>query len=153
MARITDKYKQWCGEAGWQPAPDQIVYRGSILLTETDRQADEWLERLMSQGLSRGLTLGPTVTQAVQAARAGKQFDLRSVVTNRPQANQGRDARGLMSFIGSPDTVVKQLKEFHDQSGVGVVDFAFQQTGISHQEVLQELELFGKEVLPRMQEF
>ena len=153
VASITDKYKQWCGEAGWQPTPDQIVYRGSILLTETDGQADDWLARLMSQGLSRGLSLGPTVTQAVQAARAGQEFDPRSMVTSIPAANQVRDARGLMSFIGSPETVVKQLKEFHDQSGVGVVDFAFQQTGVSHQEVTRELELFGKEVLPRMQEF
>ena len=30
MATVTEKYYAWCAEAGWQPTPDQIVYRGSI---------------------------------------------------------------------------------------------------------------------------
>jgi hypothetical protein len=48
---------------------------------------------------------------------------------------------------------VKQLKAFHDQCGVGVVDLGFQQTGTTHQEVMQEIELFGREVLPRIKAF
>ena len=62
------------------------------------------------------------------------------------------DARGLISFVGGPDTIVKQLKEFHDQCGTGVVDLAFQQPGIAHSEVMKEIELFGREVLPRIKE-
>ena len=42
-----------------------------------------------------------------------------------------------MTFIGSPDTVVKQLKGYHDQAGIGIVDLGFQQPGISHQEVMK----------------
>ena len=49
--------------------------------------------------------------------------------------------------------MVQQLKEFHDQCGIGVVDFGFQQPGISHQEVMNEIELFGREVLPQIKEF
>ena len=29
MAKVAAKYYAWCDEAGWQPTPDQIVYRGS----------------------------------------------------------------------------------------------------------------------------
>ena len=58
-----------------------------------------------------------------------------------------------MSFIGGPDTIVKQLKAFHDQCGTGVVDLAFQLPGIDHREVIKEIELFGREVLPRIKEF
>jgi alkanesulfonate monooxygenase SsuD/methylene tetrahydromethanopterin reductase-like flavin-dependent oxidoreductase (luciferase family) len=61
-------------------------------------------------------------------------------------------ARGL-SFMGGPDTVVKQLKAFHDQCGTGVVDLFFQQPSVSHKEVMQEIELFGREVLPQIKEF
>lgn len=62
-------------------------------------------------------------------------------------------ARGLINFMGGPDTVVKQLKAFHDRCDVGVVDLAFQQPGIEHREVMQEIELFGREVLPRIKAF
>jgi hypothetical protein len=55
--------------------------------------------------------------------------------------------------MGGPDTVVKQLKAFHDQCGVGVVDLFFQQPRVSHNEVMQEIELFGRAVLPHIKEF
>jgi alkanesulfonate monooxygenase SsuD/methylene tetrahydromethanopterin reductase-like flavin-dependent oxidoreductase (luciferase family) len=153
VARITEKYHEWCQEAGWHPTPDQIVYRGTILLAETDRQADQWLERLKAGLRERGMAVRPSVSRAVQAARAGKEFDPHEVFTGSTQAGSVRDARGLVSFIGGPDTIVKQLKAFHDQCGTGVVDLAFQQPGIDHREVMKEIELFGKEVLPQIKEF
>jgi alkanesulfonate monooxygenase SsuD/methylene tetrahydromethanopterin reductase-like flavin-dependent oxidoreductase (luciferase family) len=55
--------------------------------------------------------------------------------------------------VGGPDTIVKQLKAFHDRCGVGVVDLGFQQTGTDHREVMQEIALFGREVLPHIREF
>jgi alkanesulfonate monooxygenase SsuD/methylene tetrahydromethanopterin reductase-like flavin-dependent oxidoreductase (luciferase family) len=55
--------------------------------------------------------------------------------------------------MGGPDAVVKQMKAFHDQCGAGVVDLFFQQPSVSHKEVMQEIELFGREVLPHIKEF
>jgi alkanesulfonate monooxygenase SsuD/methylene tetrahydromethanopterin reductase-like flavin-dependent oxidoreductase (luciferase family) len=55
--------------------------------------------------------------------------------------------------MGGPDTVAKQIKAFHDQCGVGVVDLFFQQPSVGDKEVMQEIQLFGKEVLPQIQEF
>ena len=60
--------------------------------------------------------------------------------------------RDQVHTAGLP-TVAKQIKAFHDQCGVGVVDLFFQQPRVSHKEVMQEIELFGREVLPQMQEF
>ena len=153
VATVTERYLQWCQEAGWQPTPDQMVYRGSILLAETDREADQWLERLKPGLRERGMALSPSVSRAVQAARAGQEFDPAKVFTRSAQGGGVREARGLVSFIGGPDTIVKQLKAFHDQCGTGVVDLAFQQPGIDHSEVMKEIELFGREVLPRIKEF
>ena len=158
MAKVTEKYNQWCQEAGWQPTPDQIVYRASILLAETDRQAQDRLEGLKAIGLGeRGMDLRSSVTQAVFAARDGKEFDRRNP-DGAASGAQGtyqavRARRGLLTFVGGPDTIVKQLKSFHDQCGVGVVDLGFQQLGVDHREVMKEIELFGREVLPRLKEF
>jgi alkanesulfonate monooxygenase SsuD/methylene tetrahydromethanopterin reductase-like flavin-dependent oxidoreductase (luciferase family) len=158
MAQVTDQYYRWCQEAGWQPTPDQIVYRASILLAETDWQAAQRLEGLKASGLGeRGLDLRSSVTRAVFAARDGKAFDPRphngaagGAQGTRPVVPTGR---GLLTLVGGPDTIVKQLQAFHDQCGVGVVDLGFQQTGTNHREVMQEIELFGQEVLPRIKEF
>ena len=152
MAYITEKYRTWCDEAGWQPQPDQIVYRGSIYLAETDQQAEEWFENVKRAGLKPAIPLRPVVAQAIQAARAGEQFDLRNVIAGGAQGDVAGIARGL-SFIGGPDTIAKQMKSFHDQCGVGVVDLFFQQPALAHGEVMKEIELFGKEVLPRIKEF
>ena len=157
VAAVTDQYREWCQEAGWQPEPDQVVYRGSICLGETDQQAERLLELMGSGTGGRGTSMGRNIDRQVQAARAGRTFDRRAAETPSAatpvQGDVVRDARRLVSFIGGPDTVVQQLKEFHDQCGIGVVDFGFQQPGISHREVMNEIELFGREVLPQIREF
>jgi alkanesulfonate monooxygenase SsuD/methylene tetrahydromethanopterin reductase-like flavin-dependent oxidoreductase (luciferase family) len=103
------------------------------------------------------MDLRASVTRAVSAARDGKAFGPRhgdgaaGGVQGAGSAAQSR--RGPLTFVGGPDTVVRQLKAFHDRCGVGVVDLGFQQPGTDHREVMQEIELFGKEVLPRIKEF
>ena len=151
-SKVAAQYVELCREAGWQPDSDQIVYRGGICLAETDREAEALLEGLESRGIERGLTIGPALTRAVQSARAGEPFDRAKIFADGADG-AGRGIRGMVGFVGGPDTVTRQLKAFHEQCGVGVVDLAFQQPGISHHQVMQEIEMFGREVLPRIKEF
>ena len=99
-----------------------------------------------------GIAMRPSVSRAIQAARSGEAFDLRHILAGSPQGDVTGAARGL-NFIGGPDTVAEQIKTFHDQCGVGVVDLFFQQPSVSHREVMQEIELFGREVLPQIKAF
>ena len=152
MAKITDKYRGWCEAAGWQPEPEQVLYRGSIYLAETDQQAQEWFEDMTRSKPAPAIAMRSTVAGAIEAARTGGQFNLRNVVAGGAQG----DIVGLsptLSFVGGPDTVVKQIKAFHDQCGAGVVDLFFQQPSVDHRDVMKEIELFGKEVLPQIKEF
>jgi alkanesulfonate monooxygenase SsuD/methylene tetrahydromethanopterin reductase-like flavin-dependent oxidoreductase (luciferase family) len=154
VSEITRKYQLWCQEAGWQPTPDHIVYRARILLAETDRQAESHLQRLKASGMpERGMSLRSSVTQAVSAARDGREFDLRHRDGRAAGTAGVRARRDPITFVGGPDSIVRQLKVFHDRCGIGVVDLGFQESGISHQEVMKEIELFGREVLPRIREF
>ena len=152
-AKVAAKFTQLCHEAGWEPGPDQIVYRGGICLGETDGEAESFMDDLDSRGVQRGVAVGPTLTRAVQSARSGEAFDGSRVFGGGAGAVAGRSLRGMVGFVGSPDTVIEKLKAFHDQAGVGVVDLAFQQPGIGHDYVMKEIGLFGREVLPRMKEF
>ena len=150
MAKVVEKYLGWCRDAGWQPQPDQIVYRGSIYLAETDKKVEEWLSGLKRP--SSGIAMPSSVVQAVQAARSGEEFDLRNVIAGSAQGDvTGAGLR--INFVGGPDTIIKQMKTYHDQGGAGVVDLFFQQPSVDHREVMKEIELFGKEVLPSIKEF
>jgi len=64
-----------------------------------------------------------------------------------------RDGALPTNFVGSPDTVVKQIQPCRDAVGAGVIDLAFQGVAADDlQGILRALELFGKEVLPRIHE-
>ena len=89
--------------------------------------------------------------QAVQAARSGRPPTAPEPPASNPPS--GGAPRTQLNFVGSPDTVVKQLRAYHEQCDVGVVDLAFQQPGLNHKDVMGEIELFGREVLPRIHEF
>ena len=99
------------------------------------------------------MNLRPSVTQAVFAAREGRAFDLRNRDAGAAGTPGFRNRRELITFVGDPDTIVKKLKVFHDLCGTGVVDLGFQESGMDHEEVMKEIELFGREVLPRIKEF
>ncbi len=152
MEQVTDKYFNWCAEAGWQPTPDQVVYRGSIYIAETDQEAQDWMTALPGGEPRRAIALSANVSRVVQAARAGEEFDLRRVLAGSPQGDVVGRSLGI-NFLGGPDTIANQMKAFHDRCGVGVMDLFFQQPGLTHGEVMQEIELFGKETLPQIKEF
>ena len=151
MAVTVRQYRDWCDEAGWHPAPDDIVYRGGICLAETDAAAHRLRDRVEAAGGGSGTFIGRSLSQAVQSARAAGQPD------NQPPASPPRARTGgtirMLNFVGSPDTVAQQLREYHDKCGVGVVDLAFQQPGLTHKDVIAEIQLFGKAVLPQIREF
>jgi alkanesulfonate monooxygenase SsuD/methylene tetrahydromethanopterin reductase-like flavin-dependent oxidoreductase (luciferase family) len=119
---------------------------------ETDAEAHEGVRRYWS---NRGLANSTPSARAVSAL-AGK---LRGTSMASAQ-NQGvggtASSSGLpgvqMNFVGNPDTVFRQIKEYHDECGAGVVDLFFQGPSMEHKTVMKSLELFGKEVLPRMKE-
>src|SRR5207247_3254920 len=45
MAKSTGYYRQRCTEYGWEPGPDDIIYRANMILAETDEDAEEALQR------------------------------------------------------------------------------------------------------------
>jgi pimeloyl-ACP methyl ester carboxylesterase len=46
-----------------------------------------------------------------------------------------------MNFVGNPDTVFRQIKQYHDECGVGIVDFFFQGPTMEHEAVMKSLGL------------
>jgi alkanesulfonate monooxygenase SsuD/methylene tetrahydromethanopterin reductase-like flavin-dependent oxidoreductase (luciferase family) len=143
MAQATRYYRERCAHYGWEPGPDDIIYRANMILGKTDDAAEEALRRRDKQAPF-------PVRSALRDALIGADIT-RNVAGERKQANVG----GVLpiSFCGGPDRVVEQLRQCREQIGAGVVDVSLQDPGTGNTEgMMRSLELFGRKVLPRIRE-
>lgn len=145
VAEAVAHYKAACARHGWQPAPEQVLFRGFIAVAETDAEAEDLRTRFAaSRGGGRaGAGNGaPRPANGVYADANGGQAD---------GAGRGGEGAGLgsLQFWGSPASLVEQIRVFHARTGVGVLDLIF--TG-SPQAVDRALTLFARKVLPEIRE-
>jgi alkanesulfonate monooxygenase SsuD/methylene tetrahydromethanopterin reductase-like flavin-dependent oxidoreductase (luciferase family) len=142
MARATRYYREQCARHGWQPAPEQIIYRANMLLAETDEEAQALLRQQPGTGPF--------------AMRAGVRDAIVTIET-RNIAGEARapNVGGALptTFVGGPDTVVEQVRRCRDVVGAGVLDLSLHPPGSADLDpLMRALELFGKKVLPRIRD-
>lgn len=153
-AQLSAHYREQAARAHWEPTADNILYRGFIHVAETDQKALEevgytyW--RLptaapMPQPASQA-SLPVSTGSTTATATAPAAMDVKQALSADSFASMG------LQFCGSPDSVLEQIRHLRDAAGVGIIDFVFQGPSLSHDRLLHSLELFGKEVLPRMHE-
>ena len=141
MARATRYYREQCARHGWQPTDDQILYRANMLVAETDEEAHALLRQQSSSA--------PFVMRAA----------VREAMTTLDARNVAGEARAPVTgalpttFIGSPDTVVEQVRRCREVVGAGVLDLSLHPPGSNElAPLMRALELFGTKVLPRIRE-
>ena len=140
--RATRYYREACARYGWEPTPDQILYRANMIVADSDAEAQEIFD-----------------TQS-----KGAPFPLRAGVRDALSTLDSRNVAGVprpaivnaalpTSFIGGPDTVIEQIRRCRDEIGAGVLDLSLAPPGINHGDrLMRALELFGKKVLPRIRD-
>jgi alkanesulfonate monooxygenase SsuD/methylene tetrahydromethanopterin reductase-like flavin-dependent oxidoreductase (luciferase family) len=146
VATIVAHYRAEARRCGWEPTPDQIVYRGFGLVADTDGRAAELEATFLpphQRFLLDGPVAGPPSTKPKKDAEAEE-----SRLADATPFGMGR-----MLFAGSPDTVVERLRVFRSLTGVGVVDLVFSSAQIDAEDERRSIELFGREVLPRIHSF
>ena len=133
-------YREACARYGWQPTREQIVYRANILLAQTDEEAEEVMRKPVQ----------PPFPMRAGIRDALLKLDSRNVAGEARTPNVG----GVLptTFVGSPDTVVEQVKRCRDEVGAGVIDLMFQNPDGDPASLMRSLELFGTKVLPRIRE-
>ncbi len=142
MAKATRYYREQCARQGWQPAPEQIIYRANMLVAETDEEAHASLRQ-------RPGTPPFAMREGVRDAIA--TIESRNIAGEARTPNVG----GALptTFVGSPDTVVEQVRRCREVVGAGVLDLSLHPPGSADVEPLMcSLELFGKKVLPRIRD-
>jgi alkanesulfonate monooxygenase SsuD/methylene tetrahydromethanopterin reductase-like flavin-dependent oxidoreductase (luciferase family) len=143
VGRATRYYREQCAQYGWQPAPEQIIYRANILIAGSDGEA----RRLMEEERRARASFPPPAP----VREALSRLDSRNIAGERRTPSLG----GMQptNFCGGPDTVVEQIRRCREEAGAGVIDLMFQDPGAGDPDFLMRaLELFGKEVLPRIRD-
>jgi alkanesulfonate monooxygenase SsuD/methylene tetrahydromethanopterin reductase-like flavin-dependent oxidoreductase (luciferase family) len=142
MGKATGYYRDQCARHGWQPEPDQIIFRANIILAATDAAAQRMLEAYPAR---------PAFAMSEGVAKALLDLDARNIAGEARPASVNRALP--INFVGGPDSVVDQIRQCREKTGAGVIDLGFQTPGSADPEALLEvLEMFGRSVLPHVRD-
>jgi alkanesulfonate monooxygenase SsuD/methylene tetrahydromethanopterin reductase-like flavin-dependent oxidoreductase (luciferase family) len=141
IARAAGYYREACEREGWQPAPEQVIYRANVLIAGTDAKAEAARQKMADQS--------PLPLPAAIGAELIR-LDSRNVAGEARTPNVG--GRLPTSFIGAPATVVDQVKRCREEAGAGVLDLFFQTPDPRPETLIDKLTMFGEQVLPRIRE-
>jgi alkanesulfonate monooxygenase SsuD/methylene tetrahydromethanopterin reductase-like flavin-dependent oxidoreductase (luciferase family) len=152
VARLTGLYRNECAKQGWHSVPDQLIYRTFVGVAETDKEANEMKSRFfglaaVAKSIFSGRGSAVEMKMEFSPEEMGTNADGKNSVADKGQAGFGF---GGLQFCGSPDRVVKQIAEFHELTGVGVLDVSFGGQGLTPEEADRSFTLFTTEVLPRI---
>jgi alkanesulfonate monooxygenase SsuD/methylene tetrahydromethanopterin reductase-like flavin-dependent oxidoreductase (luciferase family) len=150
-----DTYKKARATAGL-PAPgeDRFSYMAFAYVGDTDEEAYRIGQKIpwfltvsikSAPQMSKFMPgqIAPELTPAAWRAGASKRPTDLSV--------ESLIRQGQM-FCGNPDTVVRQIKEFHQRvGGVGRIIMMTRQGLVTHAEAMKSFTLTAKEVLPQLQ--
>jgi alkanesulfonate monooxygenase SsuD/methylene tetrahydromethanopterin reductase-like flavin-dependent oxidoreductase (luciferase family) len=138
-------YRRAAAEAGWEPTPEDVLYRARVYVADTDAQAVED-SRQYELGDFQGPLAPPPAKQAAQAAIMKEVFGGAAAGAKVP-------GKGTMpEYYGDPATVANAIRAESQRIGYGVLDFSFDSFHLPHEKALRSLELFGREVLPQLRD-
>jgi alkanesulfonate monooxygenase SsuD/methylene tetrahydromethanopterin reductase-like flavin-dependent oxidoreductase (luciferase family) len=140
--KATRYYRDQCARHGWEPTPEQIIYRANMLLADTDEDAQALLRERPGT--------------APFAMSAG----VRDAIVKLDSRNIAGEARTLSvgaalptTFVGSPETVVDQVRRCREVVGAGVLDLSQHPPGSGDLDpLMRALDLFATKVLPRIRD-
>lgn len=137
VGQVIPYYRAEAAKHGWEPREDQIIFRGNLVMADTDEEAQQLAARLATFSHLRRPAAAPVASQEGNGPTRAA-----------PTAN----LIGSAQFCGSPQTLVAQMKALHDL-GVGAVDLIIPPALMSQEKVLRALKLLGDEVLPCIHDF
>jgi alkanesulfonate monooxygenase SsuD/methylene tetrahydromethanopterin reductase-like flavin-dependent oxidoreductase (luciferase family) len=149
-ARAADYYRSQACACGWSPTPDDVLYRLSIHVADTDQQA---IDDLLAAGAAERRGGLSTANKALDEAAAQLGYYGRDVENQRGRLEirefKERIELGQL-LVGSPETVLQQICTIKESLGCGILDLIFQPVG--RDKTLKAIELFGRDVLPRIRD-
>lgn len=143
---VVAAYYEGAAEAGWTPTPDNILYRQGAYVAETDEQAWRDLGSNPPSVLGMFANSNPDMFAATLDVIKGLNGLPKDAVMDPSMAPVMGE-----QWVGSPETVLKRIREAQQHIGMGRVEIVVAGTPgaeIPHEKVLRTIKLIGKEVIP-----
>jgi alkanesulfonate monooxygenase SsuD/methylene tetrahydromethanopterin reductase-like flavin-dependent oxidoreductase (luciferase family) len=148
VAETVAVYRAEAAKVGWEPRADQIVYRGFVILADTAEEAARLEAEFLPAATRQNIARNVTANRGASALPADWQVG----ASNAPDQGPVGFGLGRLLFAGTPDVLVDRIREFNKTTGVGVLDLIFSAGQTAPVAVRRSLELFGRDVLPRMRD-
>ena len=149
---LFQRYKDHAADDGWEAGPENFAFMICAHVNDTEEKAQE-AGRAFLWRMNYPIR-GPREYWAPPGylSRSGAQ----AVAQRRPTPlheltyEQLQDRYHLV--VGSPDNVIKKLRYIKERLGIGALLLEAQGGAMSHEDTMRSLELFGKEVIPALQD-
>ena len=148
---IFERYRKAAQRHGWTPRPEDHLLLRHIYVGETDAQArveaedhlHYFWQRLLSyhQGIMQ--LQGQALPQRPEVVRQAEDVPFWELDYDLCQ-------REGLSIIGSPDTVIRELKSQSETLGCGIIMGLFQFGSMPHELAMNNIRRFASEVLPEV---
>ncbi len=156
-------YAETARQHGYEPGPEHFGYLVRIHVQDTDEKAREVGRGYMEGNIGVGRVPMPRDYMSPvgygSASRDPRFLRLREQIRSDPFRVGGLDSAAYDDIldskrwiIGSPDTVISQLREVLAQMRPGILAVWTNDGTINHEDSMRCLELMGQEVLPALRE-
>ncbi|PPR62940.1 MAG: hypothetical protein CFH10_00677 [Alphaproteobacteria bacterium MarineAlpha4_Bin2] len=159
---IFDTYKKSAKLAGHEARPDRFAYLAIVGVGKTEEEGRQRAHQILDYSRTTPRAahhfffppgyVPPEVLGREMRSPSTRMITLRDgsqAVMQSGSVDEYIDAG--IAFAGTPDTVYDQIKEFYDHvDGFGHLLMMGQGGHISHEDTVDNLTLFSKEVLPRL---
>ncbi len=156
-------YAENAREVGYEPGPEHLGYLVRIHVQDTDEKAQEVGKGYMTGNIGVGRIPLPRDYQSpvgyASASQDPRYLRIRKQIRSDPFRVGGLDTAAYDQIldskrwiIGSPETVIKQLREVLSVMRPGILSIWTNDGNISHEDTMRCLELMGQEVLPALRE-
>jgi alkanesulfonate monooxygenase SsuD/methylene tetrahydromethanopterin reductase-like flavin-dependent oxidoreductase (luciferase family) len=151
VAATLAAYREEAAKAGWTPTSEQMLYRGFIVVAETEAEAARLAEKFVPPPMAASIERNKRHQLATNGSAMPEDW-ASNANSEKPDRGPVGFGLGRLLFAGTPDTIVERIREFHATTGVGILDFIFTAGNTPPDVIRRGIELFGREVLPRIRE-
>jgi alkanesulfonate monooxygenase SsuD/methylene tetrahydromethanopterin reductase-like flavin-dependent oxidoreductase (luciferase family) len=155
-------YRAKANEEGWEAQPDQFILCRHIYIDETDEKARDSITGPMSyfftvfnRGFNEAINKDAVGRQLMAALTSERSFSYFREGNRERFDFSKMDYDGLLTsgylIAGNPETVAKQIQSQMHQVGADHFMGMFHIGNLAHEKVVKSLNLFKKEIMPRLQ--
>jgi alkanesulfonate monooxygenase SsuD/methylene tetrahydromethanopterin reductase-like flavin-dependent oxidoreductase (luciferase family) len=154
-------YRKVARDEGWEATPDDFILCRHIYIDESDKRAQEFAEPAMryfftvfNRGFNEAINKEAVNQRLMAALTTERSFNYFREGNRERRDFSKLDWDGLIStgyvIAGNPDSVAGQILDQMKQVGAGHFMGMFHIGNLHHDKVISSLNLFKKEIMPRL---